>query len=166
MKKDVLRNFAKFTGKHLRQSLSFNKAAHLMPATLLKKRLWLRCFPMNFAKFLRTPFLQNTSGRLFLLYSIHLYIMENLQRLYLYPMIWTKAILLSVAQMTQLPSQSCDLQNNTLPNVVSNLLKNLNSQCSFNSFFYQLQIILNTISSFTRVSITFWRKKQKKKKIQ
>ena len=33
---------------------------------LLKKRLWHRCFPVNFAKFPRTPFLQNTSGRLFL----------------------------------------------------------------------------------------------------
>ena len=27
------------------------------PATLLKKKLWHRCFPVNFAKFLRTPFL-------------------------------------------------------------------------------------------------------------
>ena len=27
------------------------------PATLLKKRLWHWCFPVNFAKFLRTPFL-------------------------------------------------------------------------------------------------------------
>ena len=27
----------------------------LTPATLLKKRLWHRCFPVNFAKFLRTP---------------------------------------------------------------------------------------------------------------
>ena len=27
------------------------------PATLLKKKLWYRCFPVNFAKFLRTPFL-------------------------------------------------------------------------------------------------------------
>ena len=27
------------------------------PATLLKKRLWSRCFPVNFVKFLRTPFL-------------------------------------------------------------------------------------------------------------
>ena len=27
----------------------------LRPATLLNKRLWRRCFPMNFAKFLRTP---------------------------------------------------------------------------------------------------------------
>ena len=33
--------------------------------TLLKKRLWHRCFPVNFAKFLRTPFLQNTSGGCF-----------------------------------------------------------------------------------------------------
>ena len=44
----------------------FNKVAGLRPATLLKKRLWHRCFPVNFAKFLRTPFLQNTSGRLLL----------------------------------------------------------------------------------------------------
>ena len=35
-------------------------------ATLFKKRLWRRCFPVNFAKFLRTPFLQNSSGRLLL----------------------------------------------------------------------------------------------------
>ena len=66
MKKGVLRNFTKFTGKHLCQSLLFNKVAGLRPATLLKKRLWHRCFPVNFAKFLRTPFLQNTSGRLLL----------------------------------------------------------------------------------------------------
>ena len=32
-------NFAKFTGKHLCQSLFFNKIAGLRPATLLKKRL-------------------------------------------------------------------------------------------------------------------------------
>ena len=39
-KKCILRNFAKFTGKYLCQSLFFNKVAGLMPATLLKKRLW------------------------------------------------------------------------------------------------------------------------------
>ena len=55
-KKSVLRNFAKFTGKHLRQSLFFDKVAGLRPVTLLKKRLWHSCFPVNFAKFLRTPF--------------------------------------------------------------------------------------------------------------
>ena len=55
-KKGVLRNSAKFTGKHLCQSLYFNKVAGFRPVTLLKKRLWHRCFPVNFAKFLRTPF--------------------------------------------------------------------------------------------------------------
>ena len=33
----------------------------------IKKRLWHRCFPVNFAKFLWTTFLKNTSGRLFVL---------------------------------------------------------------------------------------------------
>ena len=57
-KKGVFRNFAKFRGKHLCQSLFFNKVAGLRPAaTLLKKKLWYRCFPVNFTKFLRTPFL-------------------------------------------------------------------------------------------------------------
>ena len=39
-KKAVIRNFAKFTGKN--------------------KVPGLKCFPVNFAKFLKTPFLQNT----------------------------------------------------------------------------------------------------------
>ena len=56
-KKGVLRKFSKFTGKHLCQSLYLNKVACLRPATLFKKRLWHRCFPVSFAKFLRTPFL-------------------------------------------------------------------------------------------------------------
>ena len=66
--KGVLRNFTKFTRKYLCQTLFFNKVAGMRPATLLKKRLWHRCFRVNFAKFLRQPFLQNTFGRL-LLYS-------------------------------------------------------------------------------------------------
>ena len=39
-KKDVLRNFTKFTGNHLCQGL-FNKVAG-------QKSLWHRCFPVNF----------------------------------------------------------------------------------------------------------------------
>ena len=35
-------------------SLLSNKVAGLRPPTLLKMRLWHRCFPVNFAKFLRT----------------------------------------------------------------------------------------------------------------
>ena len=39
-----VKNLAKLLGKQLQ------------PATLLKKRLWYSCFPVNFAKCLRTNF--------------------------------------------------------------------------------------------------------------
>ena len=42
-----------------------SQASGLRPATLL--RLWYWCFPMNFGKFLRTPFSQNTSWQLLLI---------------------------------------------------------------------------------------------------
>ena len=45
----------------------FISSTKLRPTSLLKKRLWHRCFPVNFAEFLRTPFLQNSSRRLLLL---------------------------------------------------------------------------------------------------
>ena len=55
---DVLKNFAKFTGKHLCQSFFLTE--------LLAWVLWQRFFPVNFAKFLRIIFLWNISGRLLL----------------------------------------------------------------------------------------------------
>ena len=69
----ILRNFVKFTGKHLWQGLFFNKAVGLGPeaCNLFKKRPCHRCFPLNFAEFLRTPFLQNVSGRLLLSLEIY-----------------------------------------------------------------------------------------------
>ena len=62
-KKVVLKSFTKFTGKHLCQILFLIKlqASGLRSASLLKKIVWYRCFPVNFAKFSRTAFLQNTS---------------------------------------------------------------------------------------------------------
>ena len=52
VKKGVLTNFAKFTGKTcVRVSFLIKLQA------LLKKRLWHRCFHVNFAKFVRAPFL-------------------------------------------------------------------------------------------------------------
>ena len=66
MKKGILKNFTKFTGKHLCQSLFFNNVAGLRPATLFQRKLLHSCFPVNFAKFSRTFFLQNTSGQLIL----------------------------------------------------------------------------------------------------
>ena len=38
------------------------KIHSLRPATLLKKRPWYRFFHVNFAKFLRKPFSQNTTA--------------------------------------------------------------------------------------------------------
>ena len=67
IKKGVLRNFTIFTGTQLCQSAFLNEVAGLSPAALLKifkTTLWHRCFPVYFVKFLRTPFLENTSGRL------------------------------------------------------------------------------------------------------
>ena len=76
IKKCVLKNFAKFTGNLLCWSLFFNEVADL--------RLWHRCFPMNFAKFLITPNLQNTFGRLLLkwrwLIIINLIIKQNVRK--------------------------------------------------------------------------------------
>ena len=48
----------------MRETL-FNDVAGLSPAILLIKCLWHRSFLVNFAKFLRTPFLENTSGDCF-----------------------------------------------------------------------------------------------------
>ena len=75
-KKGVLWNFAKFTGKQPCQSLFFNKVAGLRPETLFKKRLWHRCFPVNFVKFLRTPFFTEHLWRLFLYVTIFLSIQK------------------------------------------------------------------------------------------
>ena len=53
-RKGGLRNFEKFTGKHLCQSLRFNKVAGPRTVTLLKRRFQYECFPVNFSKFLKT----------------------------------------------------------------------------------------------------------------
>ena len=67
-KEGVLTNLTKFTGKHLCQRIFFNKVAGLSPATLFKNIFWHRCFPVDFAKFLRIPFLPEHFRWLLLLY--------------------------------------------------------------------------------------------------
>ena len=82
MKKGALINCTKFTGKHLCQSLFFNKFAGLRAATLLKKKLWHMCLPVNFAKFLRTPYLQNTSGWLLLILFVACFLYFSLSKIF------------------------------------------------------------------------------------
>ena len=56
VRKGVLRNFENFTGKYLCQSFFFHKVADLRPATLLKKRLWHRCFFSEFCEISNNTF--------------------------------------------------------------------------------------------------------------
>ena len=60
IKKVFLKTSQNLQKKNLCQSLSFNKVGGLRPATLHRR------FPVNFTKFSRTSFLQNTSGQLHL----------------------------------------------------------------------------------------------------
>ena len=66
-KNGVLRNFAKFTEKHLSQSPFLNKVAGPRPATLFKKGLWHR-FSCGFCQisknifFYRTPLVPASVG--------------------------------------------------------------------------------------------------------
>ena len=63
IKKDIIKDFAKFTGKHLRWSIFFNKVESLKPETLLKRDsnpgafLWILrlCLPKHFLFFRTTP---------------------------------------------------------------------------------------------------------------
>ena len=50
LKQGDIKNFARLTGKHLCQSLFLNKVAGLTLQFLLKRRLWHRCFLVNFSK--------------------------------------------------------------------------------------------------------------------
>ena len=65
IKKGVLKNFAKFAGRHLFRSPFFDKVAGLRTATLLKKRRQHRYFPVIIAKFLRTAILKTSANGCF-----------------------------------------------------------------------------------------------------
>ena len=56
LNKGVLKNFAKFTAKHLCQSLSFNKVLGLRSATLLKKETLAQVFSCEFCKIFKNTF--------------------------------------------------------------------------------------------------------------
>ena len=53
----VFKNLGKFTKNTNILEPLFNKVTELQPGYLLKKRPRHRCFPVSFAKLLRTPFL-------------------------------------------------------------------------------------------------------------
>ena len=69
-KKDLIRNFAEFTSKHVLESLFFDKVKLYRSAAAFKRRLKCRCFLVNFVEFVRTPVLQNTTRRLLLIIAV------------------------------------------------------------------------------------------------
>ena len=83
MRKGVLRNFTKFTRKHLCQILFFNKVAGLRLATLPKKRPWRRCFSVDFAKFVRTRFfIEHLCTTVSVLYGVYRLVIRNASRMF------------------------------------------------------------------------------------
>ena len=72
-------NFAKFTGKHLCVGVSFFNKATGSDLQLYWKKLMHNCFPVNFAKFLRTPLLwSNSGGCLCLIWNeVHTFFISN-----------------------------------------------------------------------------------------
>ena len=76
--KGVLRNFAKFTGKHLLQSLFFNKVAGVRPATVLEK-----VFSCEFGKISknilphRTPLVAASADRILSSQSTDIVVLRN-----------------------------------------------------------------------------------------
>ena len=59
-KKSVLKNFTKFTGKHLYQKLLFNKAADLRLVTLLRKESLVQVFPCEFCEIFKSNIFYGT----------------------------------------------------------------------------------------------------------
>ena len=92
----VLDLFEWFRGSHRKSSVKvvlgnfacqrffFNKVAGIRSATS-KKSIWHRCFPVNFSKFPRTPFLQNTSGQLLLTIQKSFGLIFPMHRIYNFP---------------------------------------------------------------------------------
>ena len=65
-----MRNSVEFTRIYLCRNFFFDKVKRCRSAASLETRLKRRCFPVNFAKFVRTPFLQNTNRRLLLIIAV------------------------------------------------------------------------------------------------
>ena len=68
-KKGLFRNFAEITSKHVPESF-FDKVKLCRSTSAFKTRLQRRYFLVNFAKFVRTPFLQYTTRRLLLIIAV------------------------------------------------------------------------------------------------
>ena len=151
-KKDVLRNFTNFTGKHLCQRLLFNKVSKFFK--LLKKSLWHRCFPVNFMKFLRTPSLTEHLRWLLLDVSFRL----KLEKSY-YGIIWWLADKslsgrhswqrIILIQQKQVPGR-CSFKKMSCE-YTANLQEKNPSKCDFNKVAKRLCFLVNFEKTVTHL---------------
>ena len=90
VKKGVLRNFAKFTGKHLCQSLFFNKVADLA-CNFIKKETLAQVFSCEFYKISKNTFSYRTPP--VAAFTLPVDDIQILVILYKYPVyiLWTKS---------------------------------------------------------------------------
>ena len=77
VEKGVFKNFTNFTGKHL----CWSKLQGWRAYNFIKKNFLHSCFPVNFAKFLRTPIFKNICERLLLYLHVILFTMRDLNPL-------------------------------------------------------------------------------------
>ena len=83
MRKGVFRNFAKFTGKQLCQSIFFNKVAGLRHATLLKKETLAQVFSFEFYEISKNTFYTEHLSVTASIHSVMLLLMCLLQQSFL-----------------------------------------------------------------------------------
>ena len=69
-KNGVMRNFTEFRRKHMCWNLFFLIKFKLQICSFIENAGQRRCFLVNFAKFVRTLFLQNTTRRLLLIIAV------------------------------------------------------------------------------------------------
>ena len=73
-----MRNFAEFLRKTLCGNIFFDKVKLCTYATTLKTRLQRRFFLVNFVKFVRKLFLQNSTGRVLLIIAVSIFVKGEL----------------------------------------------------------------------------------------
>ena len=76
--KSVMKNSAEFTRKDLYRNFFFDKIKLCRCATSLKASIQHRYFLVNFAKFVRIPILQNTTGQLLLVIAVSIVVKGEL----------------------------------------------------------------------------------------
>ena len=85
----------------------FDKVAGLWPATLLKERLWHRFLPVNFVKFLRTPFLTEHLRCYFCIQKNlhlnmdHVLLQVSVENTHITSLFWHKELLIGVSNATK-----------------------------------------------------------------